>query len=176
MFSIEKCPVPANTMLDRYSMNGGYTDCYLTRIPRQLPFPEFIFAFYTSSLFKLERAILKWSVSKPSTDSQARQLAYGEMETFATWRVEDRSENQLLMCDFSGRTRSWLMVIPVNEVNEGRTELYFGSAITPQRNAKTGERSLEFRFQVLLGFHKIYSVLLLSSAKSRINHRYSKTP
>ena len=46
-----------------------------TEIPGRISFPEFVFAFYTTLLFKLERLILKWTVSKPSTDAQARQLA-----------------------------------------------------------------------------------------------------
>lgn len=82
MFSIEKCPVPANTMLDKYTRNGTYTDCYLIEIPGRVFFPKFIFAFYTTPLFQLERLILKL-VSKPSTDIQARQLADGVSDKFA---------------------------------------------------------------------------------------------
>jgi hypothetical protein len=168
MFSIEKCKVPAYTMLTNYSMDGTYSDCYTTEIPGRISFSEFVFAFYTTSLFKLERFILKWTVSKPSTDAQARQLANGDIESFAAWHVEDRNENEILMCDFHGRTRSWLMIVPVNRANDTRTRLYFGSAVVPIRNPKTGEPSLGLIFQVLLGFHKIYSVLLLYSAKLRI--------
>ena len=167
MFSIEKCQVPANTLLDKHSMNGAYTDCYLTEVPGQVSFPEFIFSFYTTPLFKLERLILKLTVSKPSTDIQVRQLADGEIEKFAAWTIEDRSENQLLMCDFLSRTRSWFMVVPVNET---RTKLYFGSAVVP----KTGMTSLEFGYRALLGFHKVYSVLLLYSAKSSIMSQLSR--
>ncbi len=115
MFSIAKCPAPANTMLDKYSKNGAYTDCYSTEISMRILFPEFIFAFYTTPLFKLERFILKWTVSKPSTDIQARQLADGVSMEFAAWHVEARSENEILMCDFLRRTRSWLMVVPVDD-------------------------------------------------------------
>jgi hypothetical protein len=146
-------------------------DCYWTEIPRQVTFSEFIFAFYTTSLFKLERSILTLMVSKPSTDQQARQLATGNLETFAAWDVESRNENELLLCDFRGRTRSWLMVVPINTANGARTRLYFGSAVVPIRNLKTGKPSLGFVFQALLGFHKVYSMLLLYSARSSIHHR-----
>jgi hypothetical protein len=173
MFSIEKCKVPDHTMLARYSADGSYTDCYTTEIPGQISFPEFVFAFYTTFLFKLERSILKWTVSKPSTDSQARRLADGNIEKFAAWQVEGRNESEILMCDFRGRTRSWLMMTPVTTGNGARTRLYFGSAVTPRRNSKTGELSLGSGVQALLGFHKIYSVLLLYSAKSRIKDRVS---
>ena len=167
MFSIEKCKVPDNTMLARYTVNGTYTDCYTTEISEQICFGEFVFAFYTTFLFKLERLILQWVVSKPSTDSQARRLADGNIEKFAAWTVESRSENELLMCDFAGRTHSWLMI----KGNGARTQLYFGSAVVPIQNSKTRELSLGSRVQALLGFHKIYSVLLLYSARSRIKNR-----
>ncbi len=72
--------------------------------------PSLFLHFYTTLLFKLERFILKWTVSKSSTDAQARQLSDGEIEQFAAWHVEGRNENEILMCDFGGRTRSWLMV------------------------------------------------------------------
>ena len=164
MLSIEKCSVPPNSLLAKYSSDGSYADCYATEIPRQVSFPEFIFAFYTTLIFKLERFILKWLASKPSTDVQARQLAEGGIENFAAWHVENRRENEILMCDFHGRTRSWLMVTSASGASTtdgARTCLYFGSAVVPVRNPKTGELSLGFGFQALLGFHKAYSVLLL---------------
>ena len=94
MFSIEKCPVPADTLLHKYTRNGSYTDCYSTEVPTQIFFPEYIFAFYTTPLFKLERLILRLTVSKPSTDLQARQLADGASDRFAAWHVEGRGENE----------------------------------------------------------------------------------
>src|SRR5690606_23891341 len=111
-------------------------------------------------LFQLERLILKFLVSKPSTDLQAKQTANGEIDKFAAWTVEARSENELLMCDFLSRTRSWFMT----ENDGAKTKLYFGSAVVP----KGGSESLGFGFRTLLGFHKIYSVLLLASAKSKL--------
>ena len=146
-------------------------DCYWTEFTGQVSFSEFVFAFYTTFLFKLERYILKFSVSKPSTDQQARQLADGKIRSFAAWQVENRGDNELLMCDFVGRTRSWLMAVPVHTTGDTRTRLYFGSAVVPVRNLKTGDLSLGLVYQGLLGFHKIYSVLLLYSAASRLRDR-----
>jgi hypothetical protein len=170
MISIKKCPAPANAMLARYSTNGAYADCYRAEVAERVAFSEFIFVFYTTPLFKLERFILKLLVAKPSTDIQARQLAEGSSNKFAAWHVEARSENEILLCDFRGRTRSWLMTAPINAGNGTRTHLYFGSAVVPIRNSKTGEPSLAFAFQALLGFHQIYSVLLLYSAMLRMQH------
>lgn len=160
-------------MLAKYSANGNYTDCYSTEIPKQIALPEFVFAFYTTSLFKLERLILKWTVAKPSTNNQARQLADGSTGKFAAWQVEKRSKREILLCDFLGRTRSWLMVIPLEADSDSGTQLYFGSAVVPKRK----KSSLEFRIRALSGFHQIYSVLLLYSARSslmRRNHEKQK--
>jgi hypothetical protein len=169
---MKKCPVPANTMLDRYSTDGAYTDCYQTEVPVPIAFPDFIFTFYTTPLFKLERFILKLLVAKPSTDLQARALAEGSCNKFAAWHVEGRSENEILMCDFRGCTRSWLMVVPLNA---SRTKIYFGSAVVQIRDKRTGKQSLGFGFKSLLGFHKIYSVLLLHFARANIKRQLSKS-
>lgn len=165
MFSIEKHPVPADTLLEAYSKNGSYTDCYIAEVPGPITFSQFVAAFYTTPLFKLERLILKLFVSKPSTDADVRRLAEENADKFAAWTVENRNENELLMCDFLSRTRSWFMIVPVNE---SRTRLYFGSAVVPEKNPRTGRSSLGFVFRALLDFHQIYSVLLLHSATLKI--------
>jgi hypothetical protein len=74
-------------------------------------------------LFKLERLLLARLVSKSSTDAQAGQLACGTLDSFAAWSVEERREDQLLMCDFPGRTRSWLMVSAMEGENSEGTRL-----------------------------------------------------
>lgn len=165
MLSIEKCSAPENTFLKNYLINGNYVDCYTTTIDQQISFSEFVFAFYTTWLFKTERLILKLLVNKPSTDLQAKQLSNNEIEKFAAWTLEDRKDNQLLLCDFVGRTRSWFMV----EKDEAKTKLYFGSAVVP----KKGSEGLGFIFILLLGFHQIYSVLLLYFAKIKISRNES---
>ena len=168
---VQKRPVPADTILKHFSTNGAYADCYRTEIHGRVSFAEYIFAFYTTPLFKLERYILKLIVAKPSTDIQARQLADGSRNEFAAWHVESRNENELLMCDFRGHTRSWLMVTNINLESDPRTWLYFGSAVVPIRNSKTGKPTLGRGYQALLGFHKVYSVLLLYSSALQIQHR-----
>jgi len=165
LFSIKSCPLPDDALLGRYSNNGTYTDCYDTDIPMPVSYAQYVTAFYTTPLFKLERFILTWTVSKPSTDVQAKQLADGVTQAFAAWTVEARAENQLLMCDFIRRTRSWLMVVPLRS---GGTRLYFGSAVVPIVDSRTGKSTLGFIFNILLGFHGLYSVALLYAAKSRI--------
>jgi hypothetical protein len=123
-------------------------------------------AFYTTWLFRLERWILRLAVARPSTDEEAHQLARGEREAFAAWSVEARAPGQLLMCDFTGRTRSWLMVAPI--AGTTGTRLCFGSVVVPVRDPKTGEMGLGPVHGPLIGFHQLYSRLLLGAAARRL--------
>ena len=171
MISTNSCQLPEGALLSIYNRKGVYTDCYKTDISGAVTHALYVQAFYTTFVFKLERLILRWAVSKPSSDAQAARLAEGAIDTFAAWHVENRSENQLLMCDFQGRTRSWLMVEPLEGENGLQTRLYFGSAVLAMKNAKIGNVSLGVEFRALLGFHKIYSRILLYSTKSRLSKR-----
>jgi len=168
MFSIESCTLPDEALLRRYDENGIYTDCYRSDTPGLVTHEQFVNAFYTTLIFKLERLILKLVVSKSSSDAQARQLAKGSIDKFSAWQVEDRCDNQLLLSDFRGRTRSWLMVLPVDSENNRITRLYFGSAVIPVQNVTTGKKSIGSGFRALLGFHKVYSIVLLYAARSRL--------
>lgn len=133
--------------------------------------PQFVEAFYTTRLFKLERALLTWFAARPSTDLDAKQLALGERNEFAAWRVEERVANQLLLTDVTGRTRSWFMIVPIASADgSAQTRLYFGSAVVTKVDRNTGERSMGFVFKALLGFHKLYSRALLRVAWSRLVH------
>jgi hypothetical protein len=152
--------------LTTYANSGAYTDCFATEIARTVSHAEFVETFYTGGLFTVERFLLRVFISKPSTDLQARQLAAGELNEFAAWRVEARAVDQLLLCAIDGRTRSWLMVSAMPET--GGTRLYFGSAVVPGVNASTGKSSLGFAFKALLGIHKLYSRALLNAAAARL--------
>ena len=166
MTHVRSCPLPPEALLTRYSGADGYADCYTTELQRTVSHAEFVEAFYTGGVFKVERLLLNLFLSKPSTDAQAKQLATGELEHFSAWRVEGRTTNQLLMCDVGGRTRSWLMVAPAT--SGLATQLYFGSAVVPAKRSSNGKQSMGFVFAALLGFHKLYSRILLGSARSRL--------
>ena len=171
MTHIQRSPPPAHALLTKYANSGAYTDCFVTDIARTVSHAEFVEAFYTGGLFKVERFLLRVFISRPSTDLQARQLAADELNEFAAWRVEARAVDQLLMCAIDGRTRSWLMVSAA-EV-PGRTRLYFGAALLPKPTPPnspnaTGKPSLGFVFKALLGFHNFYSRALLRAAAARL--------
>ena len=167
MFSIQVCALPQQALLAKYAKGDNYTDCYAAEVARPVSHAEYVEAFYTTALFKVERRLLGWFASRPSTDAQAKELASGILGVFAAWRVEDWSANQLLMCDFTGRTRSWFMVAPAGS-GSTVTRLYFGSAVVPVVNKQSGQATLGFTFKALLGFHKLYSQALLSAARSRL--------
>lgn len=160
--------MPDGALLGIYQTHGAYADCYGVDVPGTVTHERFVAVFYTTWIFKLERAILKWAVNKPSTDAQAAQLAAGAIDSFAAWHVEQRGHNQLLMCDFQRRTRSWLMVAAVGTGAATVTRLYFGSAVVPVKDAKTGQMKMGAAFSALLGFHRLYSKVLLGAAASRL--------
>ncbi len=156
---IHSGPAPAEALHKKYERAGAYADCFTTEIPGHVSQSQFVEAFYTSRVFKLERLLLQWLVNKPSTDAEAKELAAGARDRFAAWKVEDRSGDQLLMCDYLGHTRSWLMAAPCQQNDQPATRLHFGSAVVPMRR---------FPYQVLLGFHRLYSRILLNSARARL--------
>jgi hypothetical protein len=163
---IRREPLPEHALHAHYQRAGAYADCYAARIGRPVSHEAFVTAFYTTWLFKLERLILRLLVNKPSTDAEAGALARGERSRFAAWTVEARTTDQIVMCDFLGRTRSWLMV----EAVEGgeATRLYFGSVVVPKAHAATGKSSLGASYTLMLGFHKLYSRALLRAARARL--------
>jgi len=168
--------LPENAFLRRYREGGSYADCYVSEVGGVVSQAAFVEAFYTTSLFKVERFLLTWLASRPSTDPEARELATGSRNSFAAWRVEDRDANQLLVT--AGRTRSWLMASPINDCPLGvpATRLFFGSAVVARPGRKNGKPELGSLFHALLGFHKLYSRALLRAAVSRLQSPNAVAP
>jgi len=158
-------PLPAHALLGRYGGERGYVDCYVVTAARRVTQAEYVEAFYTTRLFKLERRILAALAGRPSTDEQAGELARAERDRFSAWTVEDRTADQILLADAVGGTRSWLMTEPQEG---GGTRLYFGSAVVPRRPGGSAKPRMGFLFHALLGFHKLYSRALLSAAHRRL--------
>jgi hypothetical protein len=165
---VTKSELPAQALLQSYRRDGHHTDCYSTEIPRAVSQSQFIAAFYTTFLFKIERFILKVAVSRPSTDDEALLLSEQRTDSFAAWNVEAQDDDQLLLCDFQGKTRSWLMVEALSLEDLPRTRLYFGSAVIKTSQHQGEKRSLPSGFRPLLWFHHLYSIALLHSARRRL--------
>lgn len=166
MPTVQPTPLPESALLQAYTA-GGHTDCYQTVTGGTVTLARFVQAFYTSRLFRAERAVLTLA-GFPGTDLQASHLASGTASTFAAWRVEARTADQLLLADVSARTRSWFMVVPQPGGPQTHTLLYFGSAVTAVPNPKTGTATMGPVFRMLLGVHKLYSRALLASAARRL--------
>jgi hypothetical protein len=94
--SIKACELPPDALLRKYAGTGAYTDCYVTEVARPVSRSEYVEAFYTTAVFKVERLLLR-RISRPSTDAQARRLACGALSSFAAWNVEGDAPDQLLL-------------------------------------------------------------------------------
>jgi hypothetical protein len=184
MFSIAQDHLADDALLKTYRGGlrperwGRYGDCFSVTVDRAVNLAEFVFAFYTSPLFRIERWLLGALMGVPSSDSGARALADGSAASFAVWYVGERTATQLLMCDRYERTRSWFRVV---SLDGGRTLLQFGSAVAAagaeraeraERADRARGRALGGKFRLLLGFHVFYSHLLLHAAKIGV----TKTP
>lgn len=160
---------PDEALLLEYLRAGAYTDCYTTRLPRRITHAQFVEAFYTTWLFRIERWILATLVARRSTDEDVRSLARGDSAEFSAWDVEARAVDQLLLCDFRKSTRSWLMV--ARSADTASTRLYFGSAVMRAARNRHGQARLGGGFRLLLGFHKLYSRALLTLARRALERR-----
>ena len=168
MLTVRPCEVPLNSFLCQYKDGLGYADCYVIKVPGAVTQAAYIEAFYTSPLFKIERTLLRYLASKPATDADAKALAGGVATRFSAWRVEAQSSRELLLADFTGRTRSWLMATPAPLGNDPPgTLLYFGSAVVPL--SRQGAQRMGWVFHALLGFHRLYSRMLLRTASQRVS-------
>lgn len=168
MHTIQACELPEDALLRRYLGSGTYADCYTTDFAGLVSQAEFVTAFYTTRVFKLERLLLSWLAKRPSSDAEVLDMANGKRASFAAWDVEAREPRQLLLRDFQGRTRSWLMTVP--QPGGQATRLYFGSAVVPVTDRRSGEATMGLAFRALLGFHKLYSRILLRAAVRRLAH------
>lgn len=170
MFSITREAVPDDALLKTFRGGkhperwGRYADCFGLDVVGQVRLADFVFAFYTSPLFAIERHLLRMLIDAPSSRAGARAVADGHAETFAAWYVGERTPTQLLMCDRYERTRSWFCVAPASS----GTRLRFGSAVAAG-NGESGQKPTTFR--LLLGFHVLYSQALLHAAKSNLQAR-----
>jgi hypothetical protein len=166
--SIARREVPEDALLKTYRGGaqperwGNSGDCFAMPVDRVESLADFVFAFYTSPIFRIERLILRVLLGARSTDAQARALADGSATSFAVWRVGARTATQLLMCDCYERTRSWFCVVPLDG---DRTLLQFGSAVAAGRDKQTKAVATGRGFRLLLGFHVLYSKILLYAVR-----------
>lgn len=95
MPKVRVSPLPADALLRRYVDSGAYTDCYSVDLARPALLSDFVEAFYTTPLFKLERRLLSLTPGCGSTDAEVRELALGKRQRLAVWSVEAREPTQI---------------------------------------------------------------------------------
>lgn len=151
-------PVPPGLLLQHNPL-GAFADAYALQIPKAVSLADYVAAFYATPLFKLERGLIGLLLRRPESDASAAALGRGELARFSAWQVLARNEQELLLQDQGGRTRSWLRVEP----QASGTRLVFGSAVLPRPGGGFG-----WGFRALLGFHEWYSRALLRAAARKL--------
>jgi hypothetical protein len=170
MFSVRREAVPDDALLKTYrgavkpERWGSYADCFAVTVDHEVDLADFVSAFYTSWVFRIEGFILHALLGVSASERDARALAGGAADRFSAWYVGQRTATQLLMCDRYERTRSWLCVTPKSG---GGTRLLFGSAVAAKRD-RTGVPAMGGGFHLLLRFHILYSQILLHAAKRNL--------
>ncbi|MEL6957537.1 MAG: hypothetical protein AAGL89_01130 [Pseudomonadota bacterium] len=160
MTDIREAALPQHALLQRYAQQDRcYTDAFTCALTQNVDLWDYIEAFYTTPLFRAEKAILRVGLIGKSTQWDASRLRDG-ISTFAAWIVEDVSERELLMCDVGGATRSWFAVAQ----EPAGTRLFFGSAIVPGNEADRPP----LLARLLIGPHRMYSRALLRAAARRL--------
>ncbi|MEP4197403.1 MAG: hypothetical protein ABJL99_17415 [Aliishimia sp.] len=159
---ITEASPPANSLIMQFAtMEAHYSDGFCVHMPKQVDLSAFITAFYKTPLFRAERLVLRLGARAPSSDDDVDALAAGQQDTFAIWTVEGRRDDEILLGDSAGRTKSWLHVAP----NDTGTQLWFGSVVVPVLHR--GKLTKGPVFDALLGAHKVYSRMLLGSAAAK---------
>jgi hypothetical protein len=155
--------LPQRSLLLGQAGPADHVDGFAIDVSGQVSLQAYVAAFYTTWLFKLERAVLRLA-GYPSQDAQAQALARGERQAFAYWRLKERTEHQLLMRDLSGATCSWLMVAPT----ASGTRLFFGSGVRARKVPGQDSGRLARSYRALMGLHLAYSRALLAAAAKRV--------
>ncbi len=161
MGRITQTPVPDGSLLQALATDtGAYADCFEAKVTCDVPaddaFERFVFLFFDSPVFRLERAVLRLSGKAPKERNNPLALAQGDTDVFAVWRVHQRTETEILMAVPETPVRTWLSL----EKDGGTAELRFGSAILSEE----GKDVPHWIFPVTLRAHLVYSRLLLRAA------------
>ena len=72
--TVSASEVPEGSLLNAYVGGGACTDCYSTTVTGSVSQAQYVEAFYTTPLFKLERALLRLAFS-PSARSKLEYAA-----------------------------------------------------------------------------------------------------
>jgi len=163
MGKITQIPLLENSLLQALALEtGAYADCFEATVACDMAsdaaFKRFVFLFFDSPVFRIERAILRLSGKASRHQSDPAALARGETDVFAVWRVERRTDSEILMGVPDTAIRTWLAL----HKDGAEARLRFGSAILMQE----GSDAPHWIYRVTLQGHLLYSRLLLRAAVS----------
>ncbi len=164
MTRIATCELPDNGLTKTYLAKGAHTDCYYIDIAAKVTLAQYLQAFYNTPVFSVEKTLLTTFAKKHIRNNDINVLADGNCDSFSIWTVEQRTDNQILLCEFTQSTRSWLMVDYLGTAEQPITRLYFGSVVVPKIVSPSGKSTFGILFYAFAGFHKLYSRALLKSA------------
>jgi len=165
--------LPSHALSTSYKEQGAFVDCYYIDITKDISLDKYIQAFYTTAIFKLERSLLSLATFKCTKDDEAIELSLEKSDSYSIWTVEGRQSNQIMLRDFTGNTRSWLMVEKSSGSDSNRdggisTRLYFGSVVVPKGVTESGQGSFGVLFHLFGKFHQLYSKALINAAYRRL--------
>lgn len=162
MIRVEERDSPKDSLLHQYTEKPGcHADAFMAEINFTPSLKDYITAMFGSPVFRIERVLLAVAAATPTFKKDLTAFALAEKDSFALWKTMERSDQELLMEVEKGRVRTWLMVEPT----EGETsKLWFGSAIVPKTTPSREVGDIGFTFKALMGFHKLYSRILLLAA------------
>ncbi|MEO0487904.1 MAG: hypothetical protein AAF092_18555 [Pseudomonadota bacterium] len=151
--AVQRVPVPADALLAAYCGDGNHVDAYQLSVSEPVALPDYIRAFFQTGIFRLERWILAVAAGASSSDYQIEDLAKGQGDRMAAWRVEARGDQEILLAVEGSPIRTWLGV-----VSGPSPALLFGSAVLAYKGR------VPFAARALMPFHAVYSRVLLASA------------
>ena len=161
MFRVHTSDIPSPSLVDtHYSKSSERIDCYRIFVENSTNLESFVGCFYRGRLFRIERALISLVTGHKSSHAQLDELLSKKTKIFSAWTECQRNENQLIMCDYQGRTCSWFMVEP----HKNGTYLYFGTVLKRTNYFPRFEWLSKPIFTLLLPVHGLYSRLLLSAA------------
>lgn len=168
MSNIIEAEIPPDALSARYVEEAAFVDCYYIEIPKEITLDRYIEAFYTTPLFKVERTILSIATFKAASDREAAELSLEKSNSYSIWTVENRNSNQIILRDFTKKTRSWLMVKTLKNEESVISRLFFGSVVVPSKVSDSGHASFGVLFHLLSRFHLWYSKALLKAAYKKL--------
>ncbi|MEO0370235.1 MAG: hypothetical protein AAF231_02160 [Pseudomonadota bacterium] len=166
MGKITAIPLPTNSFLNAATQQTGcYADCFEVAVPctplkddLEAYFARYVFVFFDSWVFRLERRILRLAGKEGTHHEDIAALARAETGRMAAWITRERGQAELLLAVPDTPILTWLQVAQTDSA----LLLRFGSGILPQ----TDKSRPHWGFRATYWAHRVYSRVLLHAAQA----------